>query len=98
MKKYYYNSPRGFGNEFSIISVDTRNPKEVKRFEEFKEAYQKSSNINWKLYRISSKEAKCIIAMEKATAKSYIRAGLNLTENPVGATEIITATEYFAEY
>lgn len=97
MKKYYYHSPRGFSNELSIISVDQKNPKEVKRFAEFEEAYQKSSNINWKLYRISSKEAKCIIAMEKATAKSYIRAGLNLTENPVGATEIITATEYFKE-
>lgn len=98
MKKYYYNSPRGFGNEFSIISVDQRNPKEVKRFAEFEEACNNSSNINWKMYRISAKEAKCIVAMEKATAKSYIRARLNLTENPVGATEIITTTEYFAEY
>jgi hypothetical protein len=97
MKKYYYNSPRGFGNEFSIISVDQNNPKEVKRFVEFEKAYNDSQNINWKMYRISAKQARCIVATEKATAKSYLRAGLNLTENPVGATEIITATEYFEE-
>lgn len=98
MKKYYYNSPRGFGNEFSIISVDQNNTYEVERFAEFAETYRNSSNINWRMYRISAKEAKHMIAKEKAQAKAYLKAGMNLTENPVGATEITTATEYFMEY
>lgn len=96
--KYYYNSPRGFGNEFSIISVDQTNEKEVKAFEEYRERYMNSSNVNWDLHQITAKRAREIIAIERATKKSYIKAGLNLTNNPVGATEITTATEFFAEY
>ena len=95
MKKYYFNSPRGFSNEFSIISVDQWSVKECVAFAEFEERYNNSSDINWKLYRISAKEAKTIVAMERATKKHYLRVGINLSENPVGATEIITATEFF---
>ena len=95
MKKYYYNSPRGFSNEFSIISVDQWSVKEVAAFAEFEERYNNSSDTNWKLYRISAKEAKTIIAMDKKLKKDYIMAGLNLVENPVGATEVTTATDFF---
>ena len=42
--------------------------------------------------------AKEIIRNERATKRSYLRAGLNLVNNPVGATEIISATEFFAEW
>lgn len=95
MKKYYYNSPRGFSNEFSIISVEQTNEKEVKAFSAFYDRYCKSDNINWDLHQITAKRAREIIAQERATKRSYIAAGLNLCCNPVGATEIITATEFF---
>lgn len=94
MKKYYYNCPRGFSNEFSIISVDQNNIAEIKLFAEFMERYNNSSNSNWNLHRITKRRAREIIQNEKATKRAYLRAGLNLTENPVGATDIITATEY----
>lgn len=98
MKKYYYNSYRGFSNEFSIISVEQTNGKEVKAFEEFHERYMNSSNTDWDLHQVTAKRAREIIAIERATKRAYIKAGLNLTCNPVGATEITTATEFFAEY
>lgn len=98
MRKYYYNCPRGFSNEFSIISVEQTDPHEVQQFEEFYERYMHRSNPNWNLHQITAKRAREIIAAEKATARSYRAAGLNLHCNPVGATEITTATEYFAEY
>ena len=98
MKKYYYDSPRGFSNEFAIISVEQTNEKEVARFAEYHERYMHSNNINWDLHQITAKRAREIIAGEKATKRSYERAGLNLSNNPVGATEITTATEYFMEY
>lgn len=97
MKKYYYNSYRGFSNEFDIISVEQSNPKEVNRFAEYEKAYMNSSNTNWDLHQITAKRAKEIIATEKAQAKAYLKAGLNLTNNPVGATSITTATEFFEE-
>ena len=96
MKKYYYNSFRGFSNEFEVISVDQDNPKEVKAFADFEQRYKASSNLSWDLHQITAKRAHEIIANERATKRSYERAGLNLCCNPVGATEIITATEFFA--
>lgn len=98
MKKYYYNSYRGFANEFSIISVEQTDANEVKAFEEFHERYMNSSNTNWDLHRVTAKRAREIIADERALKRTYIKAGLNLVNNPVGATEITTATEFFAEY
>lgn len=97
MRKYYYNSYRGFSNEFDIISVDRSNEREVKDMENMLDRYRKSSNINWDLHQVTRKRAEEIIRDERATKRSYLRAGLNLTNNPVGATEIITATEFFAE-
>lgn len=98
MKKYYYNSTRGFSNEFSVISVEQTDEYEVKAFNEYYERYMNSSNINWDLHQVTAKRAREIIAIERATKRAYIKAGLNLHCNPVGATEITTATEFFAEY
>ena len=98
MKKYYYNCPRGFSNEFSIISVDQNSPAELAAFQKFEERYRDSGDPDWDLLRISYKRATEIIAQEKRTRKSYLAAGLNLSNNPVGATEIITAKEFFEEW
>ena len=98
MKKYYYHNYRGFRNEFSIISVEQTDEKEVKAFEEFHKRYVNSNNTNWDLHQITAKRAREIIAKERATERAYIKAGLNLVNNPVGATEITTATEFFTEY
>lgn len=98
MKKYYYNSYRGFSNEFSVISVDQSNQYELERFAKFEKQYLNSQNVNWDLHRVTARCAREIVAAERRTARSYIRAGLNLHCNPVGATEIITATEFFSEY
>lgn len=98
MRKYYYNNYRGFANEFSIISVEQTDANEVKAFAEFHERYMNSGNSNWDLHQVTAKRAREIIAIERATKRAYISAGLNLTNNPVGATEITTATEFFAEY
>ncbi len=95
MKHYYYDCPRGFSNEFSVVSVDQKNEKEKKQFDEYMSRYINSSNTNWDLHRVSTKRAREIIAHERSIKRSYISAGLNLCCNPVGATEIITATEFF---
>ena len=91
-KKYYYNSPRGFGNEFSIITVDNHNAKEKAAMASFLEAYRNSQNLNWDLHQITAARAKEIIMNERATLRAYRRAHL---DDIVGATDYITATEYF---
>lgn len=93
MKKYYYNSPRGFANEFDIISVDLDNPKECKAFDDYNAAYWRSSSINWDLREITRERADEIIKEERATLRSYKAAGLY--NEIVGATKITTATDYF---
>ena len=98
MKKYYYNSYRGFANEFDVISVDQNNVNEVSNMEKMLDRYRRSSNINWDLHQVSAARAKEIIRSERATKRSYLRVGLNLVNNPVGATEIISATEFFVEW
>lgn len=98
MKKYYYDSKRGFANEFAIISVEQTNKKEVALFSEYYARYGNSNNANWKLYQITAKQARKIVAGERTQERAYIRAGLNTVCNPVGATEITTATEYFREW
>lgn len=95
MKKYYYNCPRGFSNEFSIISVDQDNNREVQAFTEFEQRYLRSQSTNWDLHRVTRKRAYEIIYAERALKRSYIKAGLNIHCNPVGATDITTASEYF---
>lgn len=95
MKKYYYNCPRGFSNEFDVISVEQTNPVEVAAMEKFYNAYLNSSNVNWDLRQITAKRAEEITRAERQTARMYCRCGMNLSNNPVGATEITTATEFF---
>ena len=95
MKKYYYNCPRGFANEFDIISVDQNNEHEVKMMEKYLIVYQQSNNINWDLHKITAKRAEELTRAERQTARMYRRCGMNLSNNPVGATEIVTATEFF---
>lgn len=94
MKHYYYNNFRGFANEFDIISVEQDNPKERELFEDFRERYLSSSNPNWTLDRITFALAQKMIRRERGTKRAYEKAGLNLCCNPVGATEITTATEF----
>lgn len=93
MKKYYYNCPRGFANEFDIISVDLDNSKECKAFDDYNAAYWRSSSTNWDLHEITLERADEIIKEERATLRSYKAAGLY--NEIVGATKIITATDYF---
>lgn len=97
MKKYYYDCPRGFSNEFSIISVDQKNAHEIKAFNEYLERYNHSQNVNWDLHQITAKRAMKLVAAERAQKRVYERAGMNLVNNPVRATSITTATEYFRE-
>lgn len=91
-KKYYYNCPRGFSNEFSIITVDNHNDKEKAAMDDFLETYRHSSSTNWDLHQISAARAKEIIMNERRTARMYRAAHL---DDIVGATDYITATEYF---
>jgi hypothetical protein len=97
MKKYYYDCPRGFSNEFAIISVDQKNAHEIKAFNEYLDRYNNSQNANWDLHQITAKRVKEIVATERAQKRAYERAGMNLVNNPVGATSITIATEYFRE-
>lgn len=97
MRKYYYNSFRGFSNEAELISVDQGNAREVQQFDDFYRRHAQSNNINWQLYQITAKRAHDIARCNRATKRSYERAGLDLHCNPVGPTEIVTATEFFAE-
>ena len=96
MKRYYYSCPRGFSNEFDVISVDMTSEKECALLWDMEERYKRSSNINWDFRRITAKEAQKMTSAEKATVRHYERIGMNLTENPVGATEITPITERYS--
>ena len=98
MKRYYYSCPRGFSNEFIMISVEQNSERERALEARLLEIYRKSNNINWDLHRVTAKEAQKIIRNERATERSYRRAGLNTVNNPVGATEIMTITEFYEEW
>ena len=97
MKKYYYNSFRGFANEFDVISVDQTNAREVQQFAAFYERYMQSANNNWQLHQITAQRVREIVRNERQIKRAYERCRLNLVCNPVGATEIITATDFFAD-
>lgn len=92
MKKYYYNNYRGFANEFTVISVDQSNEKEVKEFDKFYSRFLESNNVNWDLHRITAKRANEIVAHERALYRHYKKVNYI---GEVGATEITTATEFF---
>jgi len=97
MRKYYFNSFRGFSNEADLISVDQTNARELQQFAAFYERYAHSNNASWQLDQITAKRARDIARCNRGAKRTYERAGINLHCNPVGPTEIITATEFFAE-
>lgn len=94
MKKYYFYTPRGFGNEFSIISIDQKNPYETTLFDAFYYNYLCEGSPDKKLFRVGAKEARKIVAGERRLKRNLDSAGL---DGIVGATRIITATEFFEE-
>lgn len=89
MKKYLYENPRGFANEFSVFSVD---PELISEAEKIIESY--NSDPNGRAYWIKRKEAEKLVATERKTAREQDKAGLNLSNNPVGATEIVPLGEW----
>lgn len=94
MKHYYYNNFRGFANEFGIISVEQDNPNERELFEDFRSRNKASSNQDWILARITYADAIKTIRRERRRKRAYEKAGLNICCNPVGATEITTASDF----
>ena len=95
MKRYFYNSPRGFSNENEIIFVDYDKISDIKLFEKLIESYNNSSDINWKFYRISRREAESITAGNRQLRKTYKRCGISESCNPVGCTEFTSIQEHF---
>lgn len=89
MYRYLYVNPRGFRNEFSVYRVP---PHLIKEAEDLVDRL--SGDPNAEAYWITRKEAERIVAAEKRLAREYIKAGLNLHQNPVGATEIVDFVAY----
>ncbi len=82
-KKYLYVNQRGFANEFVIYSVT---PELVQKGKEIISNFE--GDINGEARFISLKEANKILSEERKKLQEQKRAGLNLSQNPVGATEI----------
>lgn len=90
MKKYYRISPRGFANEDIILSAET--PTDTAYCEKLVAKYTNDPSA-WG-ERITRKEAERITA---ANRRAY-RTGEANSNNPAGATEIISVAEYRREY
>lgn len=84
--RYLYFNPRGFSNEYSIISVDMKSDAETKIFDLFTQYYPKE-----KWHRITYKDAYATTAHNRKLLREYRSAGLN---NSVGATKITSIREY----
>ena len=61
-KNYYYYSPRGFANEYSIYFVYERDEEDVETLKEleqmiYKYAVRKNQECNYRFYRINAAEA-----------------------------------------
>jgi hypothetical protein len=80
--KYLYVNPRGFRNEFTIYAVPLNL---VPIAERLAEKY--NDDPNSEAYFICRREAEEMLRHERQLARKYIKAGLNLHCNPVGATE-----------
>lgn len=82
-KHYIYINPRGFTNEFFVCSVtkDMLCKAAVLIFQ------CKKGNGHAKF--ITRKEAEKITAGERRKAREQKKMGLNLAQDPVGATEIL---------
>lgn len=87
--RYLYFNPRGFSNEYSIISVDMKSDAETKILNLFTQYYQYYPEKKWNF--ITYKEAHSLTAHNRKLLREYRRAGLN---NYVGATEITSIKEY----
>ena len=85
-KRYFYVNPRGFANEYTIISVDMKSNAETKIFDLYTKFYP-----NGNRHRISYKDAYAMTAHNRKLLREYRSAGLNYY---VGATEITPITEY----
>lgn len=86
MKKYYRISPRGFANEDTIISAS--NPAEIEYCENL--IVRMNNDPNAWGERITRKEAEHITAANRA---AYRRGGAN-SNNPAGATDILSTEDY----
>ena len=84
MKRYFYESPRGFSNEFSIYAVL---PEELVGAERVIDSYD--DDPNGRAFWITRREAERLTARERGEERDARRAGQNLYTNPVGATEIV---------
>ncbi len=89
MHRYLYVNPRGFRNEFSVYRIP---PHLIEDAEELVDRL--SSDPDAEASWITRKEAEEIVAAEKRLAREYIKAGLNLHQNPVGATKIVDFVAY----
>lgn len=89
MKRYLYENPRGFANEFFVYSVT---PNLVREAEKIIESY--SGDPNGEARWITAKEAERFTAQERKKARERTRMGFNLSQNPVGATEIEPLSEH----
>lgn len=85
MKQYYIHYPRNFANEYSIFAAST--PEEVDACES--KVLAASSDVSQSFDRISRNEADRMTAHNR---KEY-RLGYANSQNPVGATEIRSASE-----
>jgi len=89
MKKYLCENPRGFANEFFVFSVTPDLMEEAKKIIE---SYEGDTDGEARF--ITRKEAEKITAEERRKAREQEQAGLNVSQNPVGATEI-ESLEYY---
>jgi acetyl-CoA acetyltransferase len=87
MNRYLYVNQRGFRNEFTIYAVPLDKVEEAERWAHAV-TNQRYTNDNYADVRwITRKEADRLTARERQNAKDNLAAGLNLHQNPVGATE-----------
>jgi hypothetical protein len=82
--RYLYDCPRGLANEIAIYRIAT--------LEQLREAQRMIENADNDPYRtcrfIRATEAEARCRANRQQAKSQLRAGLNLSQNPVGVREI----------
>lgn len=83
--RYLYHCPRGFANETSIYRISTLAG--LRAAQQIIDRHNADPDGRARFVPRSEAEAHC--RANRRQAKSNLHAGLNLTENPVGACEII---------
>jgi hypothetical protein len=81
--KYLFLSPRGFGNETIIYRVAPHSEQAAARLIEKYEA-DPNGECNW----ITRRGAEAYMRSNRRATRELKRAGMNLYNNPVGASEI----------